>query len=34
MSTIFAFALGAFLGGSFGAVMAAVLVADRDEPRR
>lgn len=34
MSTIFAFALGSFLGGTFGAVMAAVLVSDREEPRR
>ena len=34
MSTIFAFALGSFLGGSFGVVMAAVLVSDREEPRR
>lgn len=30
MSTILAFALGSFLGGSFGVVMAAVLMADRD----
>lgn len=29
MSTILAFALGSFLGGSFGVVMAAVLMADR-----
>ena len=29
MSTILAFALGSFLGGSFGGVMAAVLMADR-----
>ena len=30
MCTILAFALGSFLGGSFGIVMAAVLMADRD----
>jgi hypothetical protein len=29
MSTILAFALGSFLGGSFGVVVAAVLIADR-----
>lgn len=29
MSTILAFALGSFLGGSFGVVVAAVLMADR-----
>lgn len=29
MCTILDFALGAFLGGSFGIVMAAVLMADR-----
>ena len=29
MSTILAFALGSVLGGSFGVVMAAVLMADR-----
>lgn len=31
MSTILAFALGSFLGGSFGVVVAAVLMADREE---
>lgn len=30
MCTILAFALGSFLGGSFGIVMAAVLMADRE----
>lgn len=30
MSTILAFALGSFLGGSFGVVVTAVLMADRD----
>lgn len=30
MSTILAFAIGSFLGGSFGVVVAAVLMADRD----
>ena len=34
MSTIFAFALGSVLGGSFGAVVMAVLVADREDRRR
>ena len=34
MSTIFAFALGSVLGGSFGAVVMAVLVAGRDDERR
>ena len=34
MSTIFAFALGSVLGGSFGAVVMAVLVADRWDRRR
>ena len=34
MSTIFAFALGSVLGGSFGAIVMAVLVADREERRR
>ena len=29
MDTIIAFAIGAFVGGSFGVVMAAVLMADR-----
>lgn len=29
MDTILAFALGSFLGGSFGVVVAAVLMADR-----
>lgn len=31
MSTILAFALGSFLGGSFGVVVAAVLMADRED---
>ena len=31
MDTIIAFALGSILGGSFGVVMAAVLVAERDD---
>ena len=31
MDTIIAFALGSILGGSFGVVMAAVLMADRDD---
>lgn len=31
MSTILAFALGSFLGGSFGVVIAAVLMADRED---
>lgn len=30
MDTIIAFALGSVLGGSFGVVMAAVLMADRE----
>ena len=29
MSTIFAFALGSFLGGTFGVVVTAVLMAER-----
>lgn len=33
MSTILAFALGSFLGGSFGVVMAAVLIAGKDDRR-
>ena len=33
MCTILAFALGAFLGGSFGIVMAAVLMAERERKR-
>lgn len=33
MDTIIAFAIGAFLGGSFGAIMTAVLVARRDDDR-
>ena len=31
MDTILAFALGSFLGGSFGVVMAAVLIAGRED---
>ena len=31
MDAIIAFAIGAFVGGSFGVVMAAVLMADRDD---
>ena len=34
MSTIFAFALGSFLGGSFGVVVTAVLVAGQDDPKK
>ena len=34
MSTILAFAIGAFCGWTFGAVMAAVLVAGSDDTRR
>ena len=34
MSTILAFAIGSFLGGSFGVVVTAVLVAGRDDERR
>lgn len=34
MSTIFAFALGSFLGGSFGVVVTAVLVAGREDKRK
>lgn len=33
MCTILAFALGSFLGGSFGIVMAAVLMAERERKR-
>jgi hypothetical protein len=33
MDTILAFALGSVLGGSFGVVMAAVLMADREDRR-
>lgn len=33
MSTILAFALGSFLGGSFGVVVAAVLMADKEGKR-
>ena len=33
MSTIVAFALGSFLGGSFGVIVTAVLVAGRDDYR-
>ena len=33
MDTIIAFALGSILGGSFGVVMAAVLMADREDKR-
>lgn len=33
METILAFTLGSVLGGSFGVVMAAVLMADREDRR-
>lgn len=33
MDTILAFALGSFLGSSFGVVVAAVLMADREDRR-
>ena len=34
MSTILAFALGSFLGGSFGVVVTAVLVAGQDDQKK
>ena len=33
MDTILAFALGSVLGGSFGVIMAAVLMADKEDRR-